>query len=359
MIQYEYRDDGSRIKEGGIEMKSNSVYIGTYTNEGSEGIYQLSLNLEEKKMESVLLAATIENPTYLALSHSNKYLYSVAKRNTKGGVAAFSINEEKLLNDCLAEGANPCHISVNTANTMLISGNYHKGTVDAYSLNDDGSIKELTDSIQHFGNDSSSHVHCVMFSPDEKYLCVVDLGLDALFTYEISEGKLQQKHQFTTKPGNGPRHLVFHPSGNFAYLLTELSSEIITLAYDRMEGSFTEVECITTLPNEYDGESYGGAIRMSPFGKFLYATNRGHDSIVAFQTDEKSGQLTTISHTKTGGAHPRDFEINPSGQFLIIANRDTNNLVLFEIDKVTGDLVQIEASDVTISQPVCVTFLNE
>lgn len=350
-----------------MSIKNNKVkaFIGTYTTGEGKGIYSLQLDLITGVIDDVKLEAELGNPTYLNIDKNSRYLYSTIKKEKSGGVAAFSINPDtmnlKLLNYQVSEGSSPCHVSINSNNTYVFSANYHRGIEEVYPIIEDGSVEKTVSTAVHKGSGPNKerqekpHVHFSALTPDEKYLCTIDLGIDKLIIYTLKSGILSKHEEIALKPGCGPRHMDFHPNGKFAYIVTELSSEVIVLEYDSLKGSFKELQYISALPSDFHGESLGSAIHISLDGKYLYSSNRGHDSIAVFKIDSLTGQLTLVSHTSTDGKHPRDFNIDPIGKFLIAANRDTNNVVPFLIDKISGKLTQVN-SGVSIPSPVCIKF---
>ncbi|WP_242238050.1 lactonase family protein [Bacillus cereus group sp. BfR-BA-01316] len=341
-------------------------YIGTYTKANSKGIYKFILDTKLGEIKEIKLAASIGSPTYVTLSHNNQYLYSVAKDSRLGGIASFSICNKTgnldLINTQLLEGASPCHLSVDRENSTVVAANYHKGTVESYVVKQsDGSINATTAIVEHKGSgpnkerQEKAHAHYVNFTPDEKYVVAVDLGMDKVITYKESDGKLIEINGLSVKPGSGPRHLVFHPNEQLAYIMTELSSEIIVLQYDAKSGGFKEKQYISTLPEEYSQDSYGSAIQISSDGKFVYAANRGHNSIAVFRVNEHNGELAFIETVSAEGDWPRDFSLDPDGKFLITANERSNTLTLFARDEMTGELTLVQ-TDVNVPEPVCVKF---
>jgi 6-phosphogluconolactonase len=345
------------------------AYIGTYTYGESKGIYKFVLNEDNCCIEDIQLVGKLCYPTYLAINKNNTYLYSVIKDGETGGLASFKIdtNTYKLqpLNYNFTKGKSPCHIILDKSNNYAFTSNYHKGELISYKLSPDGSIENSLDKIIHTGfgpnklRQDSSHIHFADFTPDGNYLCTVDLGLDKLSVYEFKEGTLIEsiEKNLNFKPGCGPRHIVFHPNGHFAYILTELSSEVITLKYDKFKSLFVDIQYISALPLNCSIESAGGAIHISSDGKYLYTSNRGHDSITVFSVDSISGKLEFLSNTMLKGQVPRDFSISPSGNFLIVANQYTSNLELYSINNGTGALTYLNVSEY-IPNPVCIKFLN-
>lgn len=340
-------------------------YAGTYTRESSKGIYRFVLDTKAGELRDVQVAAEIGSPTYVTISEDNNYLYSVAQQDDLGGVAAYKIDETtgalSHINEQLEAGAPPCHLAVEQA--KLTTGNYHKGTVELHHILEDGGVSETVSSVQHEGDgpherQEKPHVHYAAHTPDGRYVLVADLGTDELVTYKVAADKLEKVHTFEAKPGSGPRHITFHPNGDIAYLLTELSSEVIVLDYDATSGQFTELQTICALPEDFTETNDASAIHITSDGKFLYTGNRGHNSITTFQVNETGKQLTCVDHTPTGGEWPRDFVLDPSEAYVIAANQHTGNLVLFARDQNTGKLTQLD-SEVHVPETVCVKFLQK
>lgn len=341
-------------------------YIGTYTKGDSKGIYSFTLDVVSGKITDVRAAAELENPTYLTISEDNQYLFAVAKEGNTGGVAGYKIGQSgglALINRQLTEGASPCHVSVNKDNSLLLSANYHKGSADSYRLNPgNGEIETVLSSIFHEGSgpderQEKAHTHYSGFTPDGKYVAVIDLGIDQLITYSLDNGKLVEKSILKIKPGSGPRHLTFHPNGKYAYLMTEFSSEVLTLKYNPEDGSFQQLQAISTLPDDFTENNQGSAIHLSSDGKFVYAANRGHNSIAVFEVNPDSFELSFVERTSTEGNWPRDFVLDPTEKYLIASNQNSSNIVLYSRDQESGRLALIN-SDVQVPDPVCVKFLH-
>jgi 6-phosphogluconolactonase len=343
-------------------------FVGTYTKGESKGIYSFKFDTQKATISEIKLAAELENPSYLNISEDNRYLYSVVKESENGGVAAFRLNSQsgelQPLNIQLAAGSPPCHVSIDSKNRFLFSANYHKGTVESYLINqEDGSINPPVSIVQHQGagpdpRQEKPHTHFAQLTPDERFLAVVELGIDQLLTYKVSEyGELVNVNQLAIPPGSGPRHLAFHPNHKFAYIMTEFSSEVIVLLYNAEDGSFVEVQTITTLPEHYKDNNQGSAIHISTDGKFLYAGNRGHNSIAVFHVNGETGKLTWLENVSTEGDWPRDFVLDPTEKFILVTNQNSSNLVIFARDTETGKLTLIQ-SDNTVPDPVCVKFIR-
>lgn len=353
---------------------SSIIYIGTYTEHNNRGIYGFKLNRANMLLESLGIVAKLKTTSYQAISKNGLFMYSILEMDESanglnGAVAAFSLNrksgELKLLNFQLTNSNAPCHICVDSANKYLFAANYEIGTVTVFAINPDGTIGALLSTIQHTGSglnkerQERAHAHFVTLTPDEKYLCAVDLGMDKIVTYDLNHetGALNANKAVTVdiKPGSGPRHMAFHPNGRYAYLITELTSEVVVLQYSPT--GFKQIQTISSLPNGYSGISWSSAIRVSPDGNTLYTSNRGHDSIAVFHIDGSTGQLELVAHTSTLGKWPRDFAVDPDGNFLVVANEHSDSVVLFSIDVLSGRLIPTEIS-VQVPNPGSVTILS-
>ncbi|MCA1054398.1 lactonase family protein [Rossellomorea aquimaris] len=341
-------------------------YVGTYTKQESKGVYQFTLDTEKKELTDVKLAAELDNPTYVTVSEDRRNLYAVSKEGENGGLTAFSISEEtgalKKLNSHSTPGANPCHVSVDDRSRNVVAANYHTKMIESYLTDEEGALQSLVSSIEHEGSgpherQEKPHMHYAGFTPDGKYVIAIDLGSDRIYTYRVKNGELSEEAVLETKPGSGPRHLTFHPNGRFAYVMTELSSEVLVLQYDENTGRFEELQYIATIPEDFTETNDGSAIHISPDGKFVYAGNRGHNSIAVYKVFQDTGMLTFVEWTSTEGNWPRDFVLDPTGEFLVASNQKSNTLTLFERDMETGKLELLQ-TDVKVPEPVCVKFLK-
>lgn len=356
-----------RIKEskGRIPMGEKYIgYAGTYTRESSEGIYRFILDVETATLSKVEVAAKVGSPTYLAISEDNQYLYSVAQEEEMGGLRAYNIDKKtgalQLINGQLTEGAPPCHLEVRT--NEVVTGNYHKGTIGLNLVNEEGGIEPIY-TAQQTGNgphkrQEKPHVHYAGHTPDGKYVIAIDLGTDELITFDANNNQLVKVNTLHVKPGSGPRHIVYHPDGKTAYLITELRSEVIVLDYDGAQGSFKEKQTIRAIPKDFTDTNDASAIHISSDGRFVYTGNRGHNSIAVFRVDEVSKELMLVEFISTGGDWPRDFVLDPSEKFVVTSNQHTGNLVLFARDPETGRLTKLD-SEVDVPEVVCVKFLGE
>lgn len=342
-------------------------YIGTYTKGESKGIYSFTLHAAKGSIDDIRLVAEVENPTYLSISNDQDALYSVVKKGNLGGVASYAINHADgaldFINMQVTEGPSPCHISVDQHEKHVVIANYHRGSIEAHPLHN-RAVQPVTSVILNEGSGPNTerqekpHVHFAGFTPDQKYVVAIDLGTDKLETYKLANLTLTKVQSLALAPGCGPRHIAFHPNGKFAYIITELSNEIIVLTYNPENGSFHEIQYDTAVPLDYRFKSQGGAIHVSGDGRFVYASIRGYNSIAVYKINEETGKLSLIEHTPTEGLWPRDFSLDPSEEFLVVANQESNNLALFERNKETGRLTLLQ-SDVSVPYPVCVKFLSK
>lgn len=343
---------------------SETIYLGTYTKRESKGIYTIKLDTDNKKLTELTFLVQADSPTYLTLSDDKNTLYSISKENEKGALAAFQTNE---LNEIIqtgivsSEGAPPCYVSYDKIRSFVYTANYHKGAVSVLKTDKEGHLT-LMDTVKHTGssiheNQTSAHAHYFDLSPDGRYVIACDLGTDAVYTYSIDDdnGKISEVSRLDVAPGTGPRHLVFHPNKETAYLFGELSNEIVTLRYDLSTGMFTSAQTISTLPSEFSDFSAGAAIRISKDGKFVYASNRGHDSIAVFKVSSKDQLLSLVEVVLSEGIFPRDFDIDSTDQFIVAAHQDSDNLTLFERNQATGKLTLLQ-KDVYAPECVCVLF---
>lgn len=345
------------------------VFVGSYAEASDSGVYVYSFDSTTGKLALLDQAAGLKNPTFLNLDAARLKLYSIEETETaagrSGGAVSFGIDPRQgtitRLNQAATVDSPTCHIQRDAEDRYLVVASYHGGKVGLLSLHEDGTVGKLLDTKQHEGRSvhperqTQPHPHSAFFSPDEQYVYVPDLGLDRIMTYRIDKVKEALVHIGETEihPGAGPRHLVFHPEGKYAYVINELDSTITSLRYDASTGKLQPMETVPTLPADYQGENTCAEITISRDGRFLYGSNRGHDSIAVYSVDGESGRLTLIEHVSTEGKHPRHFALTPDGDFLIAANRDTNNLTVFRVDRESGKLT-FTGNSVPVSKPVCV-----
>lgn len=332
-----------------------TLYFGTYTRRTSEGIYAADFNKETGELSNRRLVVAEPSPTYLAFA-ADGVLYSVGAVDNQGGLAAFS-PEFDVINHAVADGAPHCYVAVDEERGLVYGANYHKGQVLVYKRLENGGLK-LVDSQQHEGsgpheNQASPHVHFADLTPDQ-YLITCDLGTDEVVTYRVSDqGKLTLLARYHATPGAGPRHIIFHPTAKIAYLICELNPTIEVLIYDGL-GEFELMQTISTLPDDYTGFNGTAAIRLSSDGKFLYSSNRGHDSIAVYKV-LGDASLDLLEIVPSLGKTPRDFILSPDNRFLIVAHQDSDNISVFSRDEETGKLTNLSA-DFIVPEAVCVTF---
>jgi len=355
-----------------LAAQNNDVYFGTYTKKSpSEGIYHARFEAKTGKLSTPELAAKILNPSFIVIHPNGKYLYSV-NGGSSGKVNAFAIDQKskklKLLNQSSSGGKGPCHVSLTKNGKTLLVANYSSGSLASIPINDDGSLDSPASIIQHKGfsidkrRQRGSHAHSINVSPDNSFVYVADLGIDKIMIYRLNpeNSKLTENDpaEFAAKPGAGPRHFSFHPNGKFAYFINELDNTLIALAYNPKTGELSEIQSISTLPVDFKGISYTAEVKVHPNGKFLYGSNRGHDSIVSYKIAPDSGKLTLVGFQKKGIDNPRHFNIDPSGRFCLVANQDSDNIVVFAIDQKNG-MLKAPHQTVSMGKPVCIKFLAQ
>ena len=351
------------------------VFIGTYTEkEGSQskGIHIFQLNLSSGELTFKNEAIGILNPSYLGLHPEKNFLYAVNEFQSfagqeAGGVSAFSIDptsgELELLNAHSSQGKDPCYISIEHTGRFALVANYSGGNAAMLPIQVDGRLGPATDVAQHSGSSldperqTAPFVHCILPDPANRFAIATDLGADKLVTYkmDLENGKLKKHAEIKVQPGSGPRHLIFHPSEPYCYLLNELSSTLIVYRYHADTGSLEEVQAISTLPPDFKGENLCADLHI--YGKYLYASNRKHDTIAWFLIDENTGRLTYLGEIPSGGREPRGFAIDPSGSFLLAAHEKSNNVVVFQLDPLTGKPLET-GHGANVSHPVCMKFTH-
>ena len=352
--------------------KAIPVYFGTYTRGGSpsKGIYRSTLDLETGRLSPPVLAAETTNPSFLAIHPNRKFLYAVGEAGKGGGVKAYAIDSEtgtlNLLNQQSSGGAGPCHVNVDHAGKNVLVANYGSGSISVIPIRQDGKLGKPTGFVQHEGSSvnprrqKGPHAHSINVSPDNRFAFVADLGIDKVMIYrlDVAQGSIVANRPAfgKVKPGAGPRHFCFHPNGKFAYVINELDGTVTAFGYESQSGALTEIQTITTLPKDFAGVNSCAEVRVHPNGKFLYGSNRGHDSIAVYRIDSAKGTLAFVEHETADIKTPRNFNIDPTGKFCLVANQGKDSVVVFQIDPRTGAL---EPTRITISvgRPVCVRFV--
>jgi 6-phosphogluconolactonase len=352
--------------------KSFYVYFGTYTEgeNSSKGIYRGSLDLKTGKLSDIVLAAEVNNPSFLQIHPNRCFLYSVSESNGIGFVNSFVVNPKnrnlKPLNQQLSNGSSPCHISIDHTGKNLFVANYTSGSISVIPVKSNGMLAELSCSFRHGGSSinphrqQKPHAHSINVSPDDRFAFAADLGIDKIMIYKLNPetGTITPNNPpfIKLKPGAGPRHFTFHPSGKFAYVINELDSTITAFKYNAQSGNLTEIQTVKTIPDDYNGSNYPAEICVHPNGKFLYGSNRGHDSIAAYKIDTDTGKLTFIKYEITDIKTPRNFCIDPTGTFCLVANQDSNSIVVFRINAKTG-VLEPAGYRISVPKPVCIRIL--
>lgn len=353
-------------------------YVGTYTENGSKskGIYAYRFDVATQEITSLGLAAETKNPSWVVLHPNGRFLYTVNEVSNfqgpnSGGVSAFSLDPATgnltFLNEVSSRGADPCYITVDKTGKHVLVANYTGGSIAAFPISGDGKLGEASAFVQHTGHGAdpkrqeAPHAHSIDLAPDNRFAFVDDLGLDELLTYKFdaSKGTLSPNDPPFAKldPGAGPRHFALHPSGKFAYVVSEMHSTVTAFSADLRNGTFHPQQTLSTLPSTFKGQNDDAEVEVHPSGKFLYASNRGHDSIAVFAIDPAKGTLTLVDHTSTQGKTPRNFAIDPTGKLLFAENQESNTIVVFRIDEKTGKLTPT-GKVLEVGQPVCVKFLK-
>ncbi len=350
------------------------VYVGTYTSPttGSKGIYLVDLDTRSGELtDRGLVAAEVKSPSFLAVHPSRRFLYAVSELNEfqgqkAGAVSAFAIDAQTgkltLLNQQPSGGQGPCYVTVDPTGKCVLTANYTTGTVAALPIDEEGRLGQPTAVAHHTGSGPNAkrqqgpHAHSINLDPAGRFAFAPDLGVDKVFIYRFAGGDrwLLATDPPATQiaPGSGPRHFAFHPTGRFAYVINELNSTITAFSYDADRGLLEELQTIPTLPKDFVGRNFPADIHVHPTGKFLYGSNRGHDSIAVFTVDELTGRLTAVGYASTRGKNPRNFAIDPSGRWLLAANQDSNTVVVFRIDAQRG-LLTAKDGTLAMPSPVC------
>ncbi len=370
----------SQIKEMHMSQSDSfTVYIGTYTSESrlsrrAEGIYRFSLDTRTAALTLQDVTAGIANPTWLTLSPDGRALYAgseVRKHGRRSGGAAVAYARDPLtgaltrINDALTLGAGPCHLSLDPTGRLLMVANYVSGSLTVFPVRADGGLEPAAQLIQHAGSgpvadrQEGPHAHCVVPDPTGCFALAADLGIDRVLVYRtnVAERRLEAAEPpgISLQPGAGPRHIAFHPTGRWVYVTGELNSTLAVCAWDAERGRLELVQVIGTLPEGWQGTNYPAEVAVTPSGRFVYMSNRGHDSIAIFAVDETTGMLTPAGHEPTQGNFPRHFALDPTAGFLLVANQNSDNVVVFRVDDQTGRLTPTGQTAI-VPMPVCVRF---
>jgi 6-phosphogluconolactonase len=355
------------------------VYVGTYTATSSKGIYNYRFDPETGKLTPIGVAAEMANPSFMATDPQHRFLYAVTEMGQEpgadsykknGSISSFSIDRKTgaltFLNKVDAGGGGSCYVVVDKTGKMLFVANYGSGNVASFAIKPDGSIGERTGFYQHTGSSvdparqKGPHAHAVVLSPDNRFLFVPDLGMDQVKIYRVDAAKgtftPNDPAYATVKAGLGPRHFTFGHGAKFAYALCEMGSSVAVFSYDSVKGSLTPVQTISNLPDGFAGIDNSAEIEMDRSGRFLYASNRGNDSITVFAVEPAKGTLTKVQVVPTQGNIPRNFTLDPTGKYLIAANQKSNNVVVFSVDPKDGKL-KAAGEMLDVPSPVVILFV--
>ena len=356
------------------QTKECLVYVGSGFHAGQTGIYAYRFEIATAILTPLGLAAETDNPGFFAVHPTGQFLHAVNEvasfqDRKSGGVSAFTIDKItghlQFLNAVPSGAPHPSYVIVDATGTHLLVANYYGG-VAVFPVSKDGRLREASSYVRNFGSgvdperQDTPHPHSIELSGDNRFAIAADLGLDKLLVYRFDQtkGELTPNDPpfATVNPGAGPRHLAFSPNYKFLYSINELQSSISAFSYDAAAGHLRPLQTTSTVPKDFHGENSGAEIKVSASGKFLYSSNRGHDSTAVFSIDQKEGTLDVLEHVSTGGKTPRNFEIDPTGSYLFAANQDSDAVVVFRVDAVTGRLTSAGQA-VHVKSPVCVKIL--
>jgi len=351
------------------------VYVGTYTDGDSEGIYRLALDRSTGRLTRQGVVSGVTNPSFLAIHPNRRFLYAVNevgkfRGKSSGAVSAFAIDGKtgdlKFLNQHPSGGAAPCHLVVNRSGSHVLVANYTGGSVASLPIAKDGRLAPAVSFIQHTGSSvldrqQGPHAHSINLDDQNRYAVVADLGLDQVLVYQFDSGTgrltANTPPSTTVVAGAGPRHFDFHPNHRYAYVINEINLTINAFAYDARRGVLKQLQTVRTLPAGVENTGSTADVQVHPSGRFLYGSNRGHDSIVVFAIDQNTGKLTYVEHESTGGRTPRNFGLDPAGEFLLAANQSTNSIVVFRIDPRSGALTPTGHQS-NVPSPVCIKMIS-
>lgn len=361
---------------GASDKNNYLVYIGTYTGAKSKGIYAAQFDAATGRLSEPALAAETKNPTFLAIHPNQRFLYAANEIGNfagkkSGSISAFSIDAATgkltLLNQQSSGGGEPCYVVVDRTGRNAFAANYGGGSITVLPVKENGSLGEATAFIQHQGSSvnkerqEAPHAHFITPDPANRFALTCDLGLDKVLVYrfDASQGTLAANDPpaATQAAGSGPRHLAFHPKGRWVYVINEMASTMTVFSYNARQGALKELQTISTLPDGFKGDSNTAQVQVHPSGKFVYGSNRGHDSIAVFAVDKKTGQLKLLQHQSTLGKTPRHFTMDPTGKWLIAENQDTDNIAVFSIEPKTGALTHT-GQVLKAPSPVCLQFVR-
>lgn len=340
------------------------LLIGSYCPAEKEGVFVYDLNTETGRTAYVSSMPGLENPSYLAVSTDDQFVYAVSENGEESAVAALSFDRQTgrlaLINKQPTQGADPCYVLADTDRDFAVTANYSGGSVSVFPIAGDGSLKPAS---QLFGFSRESHLHMAIMSPDKRYLFATDLGKDRVYKFEVAadaDGKVLTQGKpgfFSVHKGAGTRHLAFHPNGKYAYSINELDGTVSCFTYT--DGQLNEFQQIASDTTKHEGTKGSADIHIRPDGQFLYSSNRlKNDGIAIFRIDEATGRLASAGYQQTG-IHPRSFIITPNGKLLLVANQNSHTIQVFSIDPVSGLLTDTKQDITTIAKPSCLKFIRK
>ncbi|MEP1487974.1 MAG: lactonase family protein [Algibacter sp.] len=334
--------------------QKTTLYVGTYTNGDSEGIYKLDFDTKTGILDNKQLAVKTKNPSFITFSPNKKHLFAVGEGNSSA-ITAYNVKENgslDFINAVSSEGKGPCHVTVNKTGNKAAVSNYSGGTASVFSIDENGKLSEATQVFNHNIENQKSHVHSAQFYKED--LFVADLGRNAVYNYQLLNNKYELKSSAIVKTtGNpGPRHFALSKSGDYIYIINEYGSSITSVK--KTNNGFEQIDEDSTLRSDYKGNNSCADIHLSKDERFLYGSNRGENSIAVFKRDTKTGTLEKIQNISVHGDWPRNFTLDPTGKFLLVANKKSENISVYSIDKNTGKLTFLHAID--SPSPVCLLF---
>jgi len=357
------------------EKEGTLVYIGTYTGAKSRGIYVSRFDSRTGTLTVPELAVESKNPSFLAVHPNGRNLYAVGEAENfagkrAGSVSAFRIDKSSgkltLLNQQPSGGPGPCHLAVDQTGKCVLVANYGGGSIAALPIVSEGSLGEITSFVQNQGSgtnpqrQSAPHAHFIAADQGNRFALVCDLGLDKVLVFRLELDKPlltpNVPPSASLAGGAGPRHLVFHPGGRIVYVVNEMGSSLSAFSYDPTHGTLKHLQTLSTLPDGFKGNNSCAEVQIHPSGKFVYASNRGHDSIASFATDAASDALVPKGHHPTEGKTPRHFALDPSGKWLLAENQGSDNITVFRVDTGTGQL-ESTGHKAEVGAPVCAVFV--
>jgi len=354
-----------------LAQQPEKLYVGTFTGGESEGIYLCNFDAETGKLKPGMTFKGIDNPNFLKISPDKKYLYAATRppaiiEKSGGYINAYKINQKgelQFLNKQVSHGSDPCHVDISADGKFVAIATYGGGSVSLFPVNSDGKLLPASSTINFTGSgpnknrQNEPHAHSIKFSPAGNQVFSADLGTDQLNIFRLEHQKLVPANQkfVKTDPGAGPRHFDFHPNGNIIYVINELNSTITV--FQNENDAWKKVQSVSTIPPGFSEDNYCADIHVSSNGKFLYGSNRGHNSISVFKIDAESKKLELITIVPSEGKWPRNFTLTKNGKYMLVANQNSNNIAVFRINHETGIPV-FTGNELKIPAPVCLEFLN-